>query len=70
MKILLAAEGPSGNSNAAPFMVIAGSELLNLLTYDEAVAFLLNSDYDMQQARFVDDFDKSHVSIFVIGRHI
>ena len=63
MTILFAAEGQPDDPERSQFMVIASSELLNRLTYDEAVAFLLNSDYDLQEARFVDDFDKSHVSI-------
>jgi hypothetical protein len=63
MDILFAAQGPQPGSGEPPFMIVASSPLLNRLTYDEAVAFLRNSDYDLQEVRYVDNFDKSHVSI-------
>ncbi len=46
-----------------PFMLVARSVLLNRLSYEEMVDFLLRSDYAISQAVFIDDFDKSHVSI-------
>lgn len=48
-----------------PFLVIARSSLLNRITYEEAIDFLLNGDYQVQEASFVDNFDKSHVRIIV-----
>ena len=68
LTILFAAEGPQPGNGEPPFMIVASSPLLNQLTYKEAVVFLLNSDYDLQQARYVDNFDKSHVSIIVNPR--
>jgi hypothetical protein len=66
LKIQFIAEpsSPPGNQ-LSPFLVIARSRLLNRLTYEEAVDFLLTSDYRVKEARFVDNFDKSHVSIIV-----
>lgn len=63
LAILFAAEGPQPGSGDPPFMIVASSPLLNRLTYDEAVTFLRDSDYDLQEVRHIDDFDKSHVSI-------
>jgi hypothetical protein len=63
--ILFAALGPQPSTGEPPFMIVAASSLLNRLTYDEAVAFLKESDYDLEMVRYVDDFDKSHVSIIV-----
>jgi hypothetical protein len=52
-------------TQSPPFLVIARSSLLNRLTYEEAIDFLLNSDYQVQEARYVENFDKSHVRIIV-----
>jgi uncharacterized OB-fold protein len=65
MTVSFLAQGPQPGTGKPPFMIIANSPLLNRLTYDEAVTFLRNSDYNLQEVRFVDDFDKSHVSIIV-----
>lgn len=59
------AHGQQLDDRHRSFMIIAGSSLLNRLTYREAVSFLSQSDYDLQEVRFVDDFDKSHVRIIV-----
>jgi len=48
-----------------PKLIIASSPLLNQLTYQEALEFLANSEYNLEQVSFVDDFDKSHLSIVV-----
>ncbi len=63
MQILFAAEGQPGDPDSSLFMVVAASDRLNLLTYDEALAFLLKDNSDLGEVRFVDNFDKSHVSI-------
>lgn len=65
LTILFVAEGRQTSDGEGPFMTIGTSPLLNRLTYQETVSFLMNSDYDVQEVRFVDDFDKSHVSIII-----
>ena len=47
------------------FFVIANSQKLAGLSYDEAVQFLSNSDYQVRKTLIVDNFDKSNLSITV-----
>lgn len=66
LEIQFVAETNSAStSQLLPFLVIARSSLLNRLTYEEAIDFLLKSEYQINEAKLVDDFDKSYVSIFV-----
>ena len=61
----LAESQPTTTEQQPAFLVVALSELLNRLTYEEAINFLLSSEYQISEARFVDNFDRSHVSILV-----
>lgn len=66
LEIQFIAETSSPSEAQLPlFLVIARSNLLNRLTYEEAKDFLLQSDYQVNEAQFVEDFDKSHLSIDV-----
>jgi hypothetical protein len=65
MRILFAAGDPLAGGTDRPFLTVAVSPLLNRLTYQEALDFLVASDYDILALRFVDDFDKSHLAILV-----
>ena len=61
----IAETSSASGSQLLPFLVIARSSLLNRLTYEEAIDFLLNSEYKINEVKLVDDFDKSYLSIFV-----
>jgi hypothetical protein len=50
----------SGDQDAA-FLIVATSDLLNRLNYDEVRAFLLSSDYAISNVAFVEDYEKSHL---------
>lgn len=65
MTIVFAAGSALPNESQGPILVVASSPLLNGVTYQEVVNFLSNSDYDVGQVRYVDNFDKSHVSIVI-----
>ena len=61
----LAQEGNAINGTPHLFLVIANSQKLAGLSYDEAIQFLSNSDYQVRETRIVDNFDKSNLSIYV-----
>jgi hypothetical protein len=50
----------SGDQEAA-FLIVATSDLLNRLSYDEARAFLSSSDYAINNVAFVEAYEKSHL---------
>ena len=65
LTVLFAASSTFVGDEGAPLLIIAGSPLLNHLSYQEALEFLANSDYDVEQVVLVDDYDKTHLSIVV-----
>jgi hypothetical protein len=50
----------SGDQDAA-FLIVATSDLLNRLSYDEARDFFAASDYAISNVAFVEDYEKSHL---------
>jgi len=48
------------------FLVVAKSQLLAGLSYQEAIQFLSNSEYQVRSVELVDNFDKSNLSISVV----
>lgn len=65
----VAVESALATNQSSPFLVVGQSRLLNRLSYEEAEEFLLKSDYQVSQASFINNFDKSHLSIFVRTEH-
>ena len=56
---------PVPSENLSPAFIIVGrSELLNRLTYEDAQRYLQNEDFKVIEMEFVEDFEKSHLSIF------
>lgn len=50
---------------ADAFMLVAYSQRLNDLTYEETVQFLLNSDYRILEAEQEEEIDRSYLNVFV-----
>ncbi len=50
---------------ADAFMLVANSRLLNDLTYEETVLFLLSSEYQILGAEQVEGIDSSHIAVHV-----
>jgi len=57
----LAQEVSESTDQNGAFLIVATSDLLNRLSYDEAEAFLLSSDYAINNVAFVEDYEKSHL---------
>ena len=47
----------------SPFMIVARSEKLNFLEYDEASIFVDEGDIAISEMRFIDNFERSHLKI-------
>jgi hypothetical protein len=47
------------------FLVVANSQVLAGLSYEEAIQFLSKSEYQLRRVEIVDNFDKSNLSISV-----
>lgn len=54
---------PSGEAGPQSFLVVGRSARLNRLSYDQARSLLSGPEFPVRDIRFVDDFDKSHLSI-------
>jgi hypothetical protein len=53
------------DEETAGFVVIGRSETLNRLSYEDALTFLNNSQYQVLNAGFVDELEKNHVILEV-----
>jgi len=66
LEINFLAQEENGDQNQpGPFLVVATSQVLSGLSYQEARQFLTDSEALVRGTRIVDDFDKSNLSIFV-----
>jgi hypothetical protein len=56
--------GPTIGQDIIPaFMVVATSKKLNRLSYEDAEIFLDEGEFTLAELRFIDNFDRSHLSI-------
>lgn len=57
----LAQEASESMDQDGMFLIVATSDLLNRLSYDEAEDFLLSGDYVINDVTFVENYEKSHL---------
>jgi hypothetical protein len=64
LEVVFVALSPTTGANGLPtFMVVAKSEKLNRLSYGEASVFLDEGDFSISEMRYIDNFDRSYLSI-------
>ena len=66
MQVTFVALDEGSGTDAGEFFLVVGlSRRLAGLTYEEAGQFLSQSDYAVRRVEYIDDFDRSHLSIDV-----
>jgi hypothetical protein len=64
LELAIVGFGPAMGVDIIPaFMVVATSNKLNRLSYEDAEIFLVEGDFSLAELRYIDNFDRSHLSI-------